>query len=215
MRPIHRASEWVVTLVFAVGLSGACSSSSTTHDAAPSDSGSSTDSAVDGAATMTLTSSALTEGGMFPVANTCAGVNTSPPLAWSGAPAGTASYAVMLSDLNNAAAHWVIWDIPAATTSLPADLPGDTTLTTPVSAMQLHKVAFFMAGGAYRGPCPGGSVHTYQFEVNALPTATLAGVTAASTTEDIRTLIRAASHAHGDLSGTSNAAAPPADAGGQ
>jgi Raf kinase inhibitor-like YbhB/YbcL family protein len=172
-------------------------------------------SSVDSPASMTLTSPAFTEGGTFPTANTCAGVNTSPQLTWTAGPAGTMSYALALTDLNNAAVHWVIWNIPVGTTTLPAALAGDTTLTTPAGAMQLHRLAFFGAGGAYRGPCPGGTNHTYQFEVYAVSTTTLAGITGASTTENIKALALAASLAHGDLSGVSNATAPPADASGQ
>jgi Raf kinase inhibitor-like YbhB/YbcL family protein len=162
---------------------------------------------------MTLTSSVLTEGGNFPAANTCAGANTSPPLSWNGAPAGTMSYAVTLTDLTISAVHWVIWDIPAATTSLPAALAGDTTLTTPVTAKQIHKTEFFGAGGAYRGPCPPTGVHSYQFEVSAIPTATLAGVSGTSTVEDVRAAVVAAAGAHGDLTAMSDARMPDAGAG--
>jgi Raf kinase inhibitor-like YbhB/YbcL family protein len=164
---------------------------------------------------MTLTSTALTEGAVFQDTNTCAGVNTSPPLTWNAGPSGTLSYAVDLTDMTNSAVHWVIYDIPAATTALPAALPGDTTLTTPVSAKQIHRAAFFGAGGAYRGPCPNGNLHNYRFQVNAIGTATLAGVTGTSTSDDVKGLVQAASLAHGDLNGTSSARAAPADASGQ
>jgi Raf kinase inhibitor-like YbhB/YbcL family protein len=166
----------------------------------------------DSAASVTLTSTVLAAGATFPSENTCAGINVSPPLTWTAGPAGTVSYSVALTDLSINAVHWIIWDIPAGTTSLPAMLPGDTTLTTPVIAKQLHRFVFFGAGGAYRGPCPSGSLHTYQFEVNAIGSATLAGVTGASTSDQIQALAQAASLAHGDLAGTSNATAPPADA---
>lgn len=172
-------------------------------------------SAGDGAATMTLTSAALTSGGTFQALNTCAGANTSPPLTWSAGPVGTMSYAVDLTDLSISAVHWVIWDIPAGTTSLPAALPGDTTLTTPVTAKQLHRAAFFGPGGAYRGPCPNGATHNYRFQVNAIGAATLAGVSNTSTSDDVKGLVQAASLGHGDLAGTSNAAAAPADAAAQ
>ena len=49
----------------------------------------------------TLTSSMLVDGGRFNVANTCEGVNMSPDLMWSGAPPGTQSYAVVLTDETN------------------------------------------------------------------------------------------------------------------
>lgn len=167
----------------------------------------------DSSASIVLTSTALSEGAAFAAANTCAGVNTSPPLTWSAGPAGTMSYAVILTDLSINAAHWVIWDIPSTTTSLAAALPGDTTLTTPAGAKQIHKLEFFGAGGAYRGPCPSGKNHIYQFEVNAIGAPTLAGVTGTSTVEAVKVAVQSASLAHGDLDGTSNATAPPADAG--
>jgi Raf kinase inhibitor-like YbhB/YbcL family protein len=240
MRLARRASTLAVAL--AVFAAGCGNSSNNAVDAGKKDSGSGDGAAHDGAAgadgaaaqeggaldvasfevanpdspmSMSLTSTALVSGGMFAAANTCAGANTSPPLTWTAGPSGTMSYAVSLVDLDIDAVHWVIWDIPATTLALPADLPGDTTLTTPVMAMQVHKVEFFGAGGAYRGPCPSGATHTYQFQVNAIGTAMLAGVTTASTTEAVRSAVVAASLAHGDLLGTSNATAPPVDAAGQ
>ena len=166
----------------------------------------------DSAASITLTSTVLPQGGTFPSENTCAGVNDSPPLTWTAGPTGTVSYSVALTDLSINAVHWIIWDIPAGTTSLPAMLPGDTALTTPVVAKQLHRAAFFGAGGAYRGPCPSGNLHAYQFQVNAIGSATLAGVTGTSTSDQIQALAQAASLGHGDLTGLSAATAPPADA---
>ncbi len=233
MRPFRHAGSSTLVLMLCAGGFGACSSSSGAPiDAAaptdvPADKAASDTAASDAAGfdypmvdgpvspmTMTLTSSALAEGAVFADANTCAGVNTSPPLTWTAGPTGTMSYAVVLSDLNNAAAHWVIWDIPSTTLTLAAALPGDTTLTTPpVGAHQLHKFQFFGAGGAYRGPCPGNNgPHTYTFEVSAVPTATLALGTD-PTTEQIRAVLQAGALAHGDLSGTSSARAP-VDAGG-
>jgi Raf kinase inhibitor-like YbhB/YbcL family protein len=243
MRLAHRASTLAVAI--AVYAAGCGNSSNNAVDAGKKDAGGGDGAAHDGAAgtggedgaagqeggapdaesfdvanpdsamSIALTSTALVSGGMFAAANTCAGADTSPPLTWTAGPSGTMSYAVALTDLDIGAVHWIIWDIPATTLALPADLPGDTTLTTPVMAMQVHKVEFFGAGGAYRGPCPSGATHTYQFQVNAIGTATLAGVTTSSTTEAVRTAVLAASLAHGDLLGTSNATAPAVDAAGQ
>ena len=169
----------------------------------------------DSADSLTLTSTALTEGSAFPAANTCAGTDMSPTLTWTAGPAGTMSYAIVLTDLTIDAVHWVIWDIPADTTSLAADLPGDSMLTTPAGAKQVHKLEFFGAGGSYKGPCPSGKEHVYQFEVDAIGTATLASVTTSSSTADIKAAVQAASLAHGDLDATSDATAPASDAGGQ
>ena len=174
------------------------------------------DRAVDASpATITVTSTALAENAMFMAANTCAGVNTSPPLTWTAGPTGTMSYTVALTDLSNGAVHWILWDIPAGTTTLPPALPAGSPLTTPIMAMQLHRTAFFGAGTDYRGPCPGANgPHNYQFQVNAIGTTTLPG-TAGLTTDQIQVLAQAAALAHGNLDGVSSAMMAPADAGGQ
>jgi Raf kinase inhibitor-like YbhB/YbcL family protein len=57
-----------------------------------------------------------------------AGDNVSPELSWSGAPAGTQSFAIALHDLSftqggDPFTHWVMWNIPASTTGLPEGLP--------------------------------------------------------------------------------------------
>lgn len=184
----------------------------TTPDTVAADTGA--DRAVDASpATITVTSTALAENAMFMATNTCAGANTSPPLTWTAGPAGTMSYTVSLTDLSINAVHWILWDIPAGTTTLPPGLPPGSPLTTPIMAMQLHRTAFFGAGTEYRGPCPGtNGPHDYQFQVNAIGTGTLAG-TAGMNTEQILGLAQAASLAHGNLDGVSSAMMP--DAGGQ
>ena len=98
-----------------------------------------------GATTLTLTSTAFTEGQTIPAENTCAGINTSPPLSWTAGPAATLSYAVVLTDLANMTIHWLIWDIPAAPPhALMAALPNTATLTNPAGAKQAHHIPFFM-----------------------------------------------------------------------
>lgn len=57
-----------------------------------------------------------------------AGDNVSPQLDWSGAPAGTQSFAIALHDLSftqggDPFTHWVMWNIPASATGLPGALP--------------------------------------------------------------------------------------------
>jgi Raf kinase inhibitor-like YbhB/YbcL family protein len=239
MRPFrHAVFSSIGILILATGALGACSSSSgkpngaggSSGDAstdAPKDTPASTDTQVsdvgfdygfaDGPtslANMTLTIAALA-GGTFPPENTCAGVNTSPAMSWTAGPTGTMSYAVTLTDASYMnAAHWVIWDIPPTATSLPAGLAGTATLANPAGAKQLHKIEFFQAGFDYRGPCPMGATHTYVFEVTAVPTTTLT-LGPNPHTEDIRTVLQNVGIGHGDVSATSNASPPPADAGGQ
>jgi Raf kinase inhibitor-like YbhB/YbcL family protein len=247
MSRTRHSGPFVVALFLVAGAFGACSSSSksngtggatgsggnatgtggnatdagsdTKTDTVVADTGS--DRAIDASpATITVTSSALAEGGTFMATNTCAGVNTSPPLTWTAGPAGTMSYTVALTDKTNGAVHWIIWDIPSTTTSLAAALPAGSPLTTPANAKQVHRTQFFQAGTDYRGPCPMGALHTYEFQVNAIGTATLGGVTAGvladpMNSDMVQGLAQGASLAHGNLTGSSSAMMPPADAGGQ
>jgi hypothetical protein len=76
---------------------------------------------------MRLTSTAFTEGGTIPpkYADDAPGcgpsgrMNTSPPLAWTGAPSGTASFALLVEDADfGDFAHWYVWDLSSSTTSL-------------------------------------------------------------------------------------------------
>jgi Raf kinase inhibitor-like YbhB/YbcL family protein len=121
---------------------------------------------------MMLTSSVLTEGGMFAENNTCNGDDKSPDLTWTAGPAGTMSYAVVLLDtsLTPPLNHWVIWDIPANVTGLPAGLETTAMPSVPPGAKQK---AF--QGNGYKGPCPPSGDHLYTFTVYALPVATLSG----------------------------------------
>jgi len=131
----------------------------------------------------------IMEGGMFPDQNTCAGANTSPDLTWSAGPSGTMSYAVILLDTSTATPlnHWVIWDIPASVTALPAMLDTSATLTMPAGAKQK---AF--QGMGYTGPCPSGSDHLYRFTVYALPVATLSGAMTSSQTSALAMAVMSA-----------------------
>ena len=101
----------------------------------------------------------------------CTGKNISPQLSWRGAPEGTKSFAITLYDPDAPTGsgwwHWVAFDIPAATTGIPAgagtpDLPGMPSGT--VQSM----TDFGQAG--YGGPCPplGHGPHEYLLTVYAL-----------------------------------------------
>src|SRR5258706_7986954 len=82
--------------------------------------------AQEGKSMLTLTSTAFAAGQPIPKKYTCEGDDRSPPLAWSGAPAATKSYALIVDDPDapDPAAprmtwvHWVLYNIPAATTTL-------------------------------------------------------------------------------------------------
>lgn len=74
-------------------------------------------------------SPAFTHGGSIPKQFTADGADASPPLEWSGAPAGTESFALIIDDPDapdprapqRTWVHWVLYDIPAAAHSLATD----------------------------------------------------------------------------------------------
>lgn len=129
--------------------------------------------------TFTLTSRAFKDGERLPDAQVFDGMgyrggNISPPLAWSGAPEGTRSFAITMYDPDAPTGsgwwHWVVVNIPATVTSLPAgagsgdaDLPEDACMT---------RTDF--GGNVYGGAAPPpGPAHRYIFTVHALNTETL------------------------------------------
>jgi len=115
---------------------------------------------------LTVTSPAFTNEGMIPSKYTCDGRDVSPPLSWSGGPDGTKSYALIADDPDAPAGtwvHWVIYDIPQDTTSLPEAVPAGKTLKN--GAVQ--GTNDFRRYG-YGGPCPPGGTHRYYFKVYAL-----------------------------------------------
>jgi Raf kinase inhibitor-like YbhB/YbcL family protein len=162
----------------------------TTSEASLSDSG--------GGGSFALRSTAYTDGMTIPAAHTCAGANTLPPLTWSGGPPSAKSYALSLTDRTNNLVHWVLWDMPATTMSLPAALPNNMPTGSQQSSIGTM--------GAFSGPCPNGTEHTYVFELYPLDVDKLPNVTASTSRNDLVAAIK--SHqlvAPATLTGTSNA----------
>lgn len=119
-----------------------------------------------------LTSSAFVEGGGIPTQYTCEGKDTSPPLAWSGAPAGTRSFAIIVDDPDapDPAApkmtyvHWVAYNIPATVTELAEGAgKGAMPAGSSVGLNDWKKAEF-------GGPCPPIGTHRYFFKLSALDT---------------------------------------------
>ena len=128
-----------------------------------------------------LTSPAITPDAEMSDDFTCAGDAHSPPLEWSGTPAGTMSFAIVFVDTTILDAniddqrgyHSAIWDIPADTGALPENLPESAMLTSPVVARQFNPLR-----PAYLGPCPNNGdapADVYEFRLFALPVTTLTG----------------------------------------
>ncbi len=111
------------------------------------------------------------------------GGNLSPPLAWTGVPEGTVSLALVMEGKEPRAdepnVHWLVWNIPAEVTELPAGTP-TTTLLASIGPRAAQGTNSFGRIG-YDGPCPqpinlegqdrtGGrdAVSRYHFRVYAL-----------------------------------------------
>jgi Raf kinase inhibitor-like YbhB/YbcL family protein len=103
----------------------------------------------------------------------CSGDNKSPTLKWSGAPAGTKSFAVTVYDPDAPTGsgwwHWVVVNIPANVTELPSNAGAVGGANLPQGASNV-KVDFGFAG--WGGTCPpqGDKPHRYIFTVFALKT---------------------------------------------
>jgi len=117
----------------------------------------------------TLSSSSYTHDGSIPARFTCDGEDVSPPLAWSGAPTGTKSFALILDDPDapDPAAprmtwvHWMLYDIPASVHSLPE---GGSKHLPPGAREGLND----WKQTGFRGPCPPMGRHRYFHKLYAL-----------------------------------------------
>ena len=103
----------------------------------------------------------------------CTGDNVSPELRWQGAPAGTKSFAVTVYDPDAPTGsgwwHWVLFNMPAGTNSLPAGAGDGSGSKLPPGSVE-SRTDFGKPG--YGGPCPpqGDRPHRYIFTVHALKT---------------------------------------------
>ncbi len=123
-----------------------------------------------GSLRLLVTSTAFTSGTQLDDKYTQNGDNMSPPISWSRGPAGTQTYAVLTEDSGvnrkDPIVHWVIYNIPSTTTSLPTNVPTDPKLEN--GAEQGKNVR---GSVGYIGPKPpAGQSHPYHFQVFALNT---------------------------------------------
>jgi hypothetical protein len=123
---------------------------------------------------MGLTSASFTDGGIIPDKYTQAtSAPVSPALAWTNAPAGTQSFALVVDDPDtalqrstNEVLHWAAFNIPATASSLPEGVPNEATLPDgTVQPLNTGKKNGFMGPGAR-----GSVYHHYTFQLYALDT---------------------------------------------
>jgi hypothetical protein len=121
------------------------------------------------AGVMELRSGGFQANGFMAARHTCAAQNLSPPLEWSGAPAGTQAFALVCEDPDAPRGtwdHWLIWNLPATRLGLPEGVPTDEVL--PDGSRQGRNSG---KKTGYSGPCPPpGDPHRYVFRVYALST---------------------------------------------
>jgi Raf kinase inhibitor-like YbhB/YbcL family protein len=120
-------------------------------------------------------SPALKTGEPMPRDYTPDGRNISPPLEWRNLPPGTRRIAVVCADFGAGApppwVHWIIYNIPATATGLPAGLPIDPAAPMPAGLAGAVQGLNGWRRPIYRGPAPpAGAPHIYYFTVYALDT---------------------------------------------
>jgi Raf kinase inhibitor-like YbhB/YbcL family protein len=116
---------------------------------------------------LAVSTDAFRNEGRIPKRHTADGEDVSPALAWTGAPAGTRSFAIVCDDPDAPAGtwvHWVIFNIPADSTGLAEAVPRVERL--PDGSVQ-GRNSWGRVG--HNGPSPPpGKPHRYYFKVYAL-----------------------------------------------
>ena len=116
----------------------------------------------------TLSSSSFNDGAAIPITHTCDGADLSPPLAWSGQPTGTRSFALIADDPDapgGSWVHWVLYNLPASVSHLPENVAKVESLD--LGGARQGRNDFRRPG--YGGPCPPpGPAHRYVFTLYAL-----------------------------------------------
>ena len=114
-----------------------------------------------------IISPAYSDGGIIPNPFTysfpgqCNGNNWSPPLNISDIPAGTQSLAIVMRDLTAPWLHWLAYNIPSNTTSLPYNASAAAAFPQAINDY---------SEPGYGGPCPPGGNHIYAITIYAVNT---------------------------------------------
>jgi Raf kinase inhibitor-like YbhB/YbcL family protein len=179
-----RLNLMIVTVVTAMGVVSGCGDGRT-GSSAPTPTA---------AHDLAVTSPAFPDGGTIPRRYTCDGDDVSPPLAFTGVPAGAASLALLVEDPDaphGTFTHWLVWDIGPHTTNL-------GTGQAPTGAVE-GRNGFGRTG--YGGPCPprGDRPHRYVFSLYA--TDRRLSLAPGATPDDLRHALAGHTLASGTLTG--------------
>jgi len=149
----------------------------------------------------TLKSDGFLEGAPIPSTYTCNGDDISPPIAWSGAPNDTNTFALIMDDPDAPVGtwvHWVLFNLPGDATTLVVRFPADAVLT---DGTQQGTNSWGKIG--YGGPCPPSGVHRYFFKLYALDTSL--ALDESATKEDVLAAMEGHILMETELMGTYNA----------
>ena len=110
----------------------------------------------------TLTSTAFTDGSAIPSRHTCDGDDVSPEISWSGAPEGTAAFALVMDDPDaNGFVHWVVVDFTGSATGALPEGVGSSPDAPRQGMNDFRRIG-------YGGPCPTSGTHRYVLVLYAL-----------------------------------------------
>ena len=122
--------------------------------------------------TLAISSPAFSNNNGLPDEYSCEGDDVSPQLEWSGMPDGTRSLALIVDDPDapdprapkRTWVHWVLYNIPTATSGLPKGVPSSHLPDGTLEGINDWKRT------GYGGPCPPIGRHRYFFKLYALDT---------------------------------------------
>jgi Raf kinase inhibitor-like YbhB/YbcL family protein len=148
-------------LLVAAGLTACSGQADRTGTVATSSAATTSAATTSATASIAVTSPAFADGAAIPEEFTCRGAGTSPPLTWTGLPAGTASVALVVEDPDAPSGtfvHWVLTGLSPEQRELAAG-------TVPDGAVEARN-----GRGAvgWTPPCPPSGTHHYRFTVYAL-----------------------------------------------
>jgi len=125
----------------------------------------------------TMMSTSMADGSFLAVKLTCTAgpAAVSPDLHWVNPPRDTASFVLIVHDMEprprkglDDILHWMVWNIPATATQIPEAVPSSTQ-QLPDGSMQTNGNPGQGGNTGYRPPCPpAGPSHHYAFELFAV-----------------------------------------------